>query len=81
VQHFPAYAFLTELRDQDGIKVIANYAGLLPAKRQRYLPASCPLKFCTSNPPMHMIVKVPYMALKPDTHIHVNIEHQTFITT
>jgi len=35
-------AVLTELRNQDGVKVINYYAGLPPAKRQRYLPPDVP---------------------------------------
>jgi len=40
-----AYAVPTELRSRDGIKAITYYAGLLPAKRQKYLPPLYPLKF------------------------------------
>jgi len=47
-----ACAVLTELKNQDGIKTIADYAGLPSTSEEtKVLAPLCCLKFRTSNPP------------------------------
>jgi len=56
----PACAVLTELRNRDSIKAIADYAGLPSThKETKVLASLMPLKFCTSNPPVFDTIILP----------------------